>query len=242
MESLNPQDLLLAYNGDFTGYTSLGSMPQPLEHRGSLRPEGVVLGGTVTSDGYYEDFTASLARFVKDYPRLAAPQARPKTGGTAAEARPLNWGAMIITFSAPDDSDDERGDDERGDDERDDERGDDERGDGERGDDNDERDDDERGDGERGDDERGDDKRGGMTGGAHHRGPLVPLGDFIVDGEYLGGVGDEIGAEMDETDAETDPFERSRFGLRPATPEAKASSAHGSDPMDGSILGFVFDK
>jgi hypothetical protein len=237
MDSLaSPQDLLLAYNEDFTGYTSLGSMSQPLEHRGrALRPEASVLGGTETSDGYYEDFTASLARFVKDYPRLATtPQARPKTGGTAAATlqatslagvkdmsapRPLNWGAMIITFSVPCDSDDEHGDDERGDDER----GDDERGDDERGDDD-----------ERVDDERVDDERVDMTGGAHHRAPLVSLGDFIVDGEYLGGLGDEISAEMDETDVETDPFERFHFGRAPA--------ADGSDPMDRSILGFVSDK
>jgi hypothetical protein len=229
MDSLaSPQDLLLAYNEGFTGYTSLGSMSQPLEHRGrALRPEDSVLGGTATSDGYYEDFTASLARFVKDYPRLAAPQSRPKTGGTAAappqatpqatsmtEARdvsairPLNWGAMIMTFSVPYDSDDERGDDERADDER--------------------------GDDERADDERADDERGDMKGGAHHRAPLVSLGDFIVDGEYLGGLGDGISAEMDETDAEADPFERFHFGLQPA--------ADGSDPMDRSILSFVFDK
>jgi hypothetical protein len=62
----------------------------------------------------------------------------------------------------------------------------------------------------------------------------VSLGDFIVDGEYLGGLGDEISAEMDETDVETDPFERFHFGRAPA--------ADGSDPMDRSILGFVSDK
>lgn len=234
MDSLaSPQDLLLAYNEGFTGYTSLGSMSQPLQHRGrALRPEDSVLGGTATSDGYYEDFTASLARFVKDYPRLADPQARPKTGGTAAATpqatsqttsmaevkdlsapRPLNWGAMIITFSVPCDSDDERADDERSDDERAD---------------------DERADDERADDARADDARADMKGGAHHQAPLVSLGDFIIDGEYLGGLGDEISAEMDETDAEADPFERFQFGQAPA--------ADGSDPTDRSILGFVSDK
>jgi hypothetical protein len=73
-----------------------------------------------------------------------------------------------------------------------------------------------------------------MKGGAHHRAPLVTLGDFIIDGEYLGGLGDEISAEMDETDAEADPFERFHFGQAPA--------ADGSDPMDRSILGFVSNK
>jgi hypothetical protein len=62
----------------------------------------------------------------------------------------------------------------------------------------------------------------------------VTLGDFIIDGEYLGGLGDEISAEMDETDAEADPFERFHFGQAPA--------ADGSDPTDRSILGFVSDK
>ena len=75
-----------------------------------------------------------------------------------------------------------------------------------------------------------------MTGGAHHQAPLVTLGDFIVGGEYLGGLGDEISAEMDETDVEADPFERFHFG------QAPAADGSGSDPMDMSILGFVSDK
>jgi hypothetical protein len=59
-----PEDVLLAYKEDFTGYSSLSDMAFPLESSGALG------GGATTADpdGYYEDFTAHLDRYVRGLP------------------------------------------------------------------------------------------------------------------------------------------------------------------------------
>jgi hypothetical protein len=51
-----PQDLLLAYDSDFVGFT--GDKTELTE----------VVGGTI--DGYYEDFAANLNQFAKHYPLM----------------------------------------------------------------------------------------------------------------------------------------------------------------------------
>lgn len=99
------QDLLLAYNQNFIEYGE--SMPQSVELE--TLPVGV-LGGTASSDGYFEDFTARLGAFVKNYPLLAS-----SYGGS----EPHNWQARVITFGSrgygacsDESSDDELSDDE----------------------------------------------------------------------------------------------------------------------------------
>lgn len=113
-----PQDVLLAYNADFTGFTSLNEMAQPLEPESALArgTEVGVLGGTPDPDGYYEDFSARLDRFTRLYPRLGV------TGGARREG--LNWNAIVITLDPPgsDEADegdegDEGGEDDGGDEE-----------------------------------------------------------------------------------------------------------------------------
>jgi hypothetical protein len=92
-----PQDLLLAYDDDFTGLTSTADMPQPLEPAAALAvpPQAaapLLLGGGDAGtgpDGYYEDFTAGLQRFVDQYPRL---------GGRHG---PLDWDALVVPFDGP---------------------------------------------------------------------------------------------------------------------------------------------
>jgi hypothetical protein len=81
-----PHDLLLAYEDDFTGYTSLAGMPHPLELSTLGGP--TYLGGTPDPDGYYEDYTERLARFVEAYPEVKAPV--PGGGGG------LDWGSLVV--------------------------------------------------------------------------------------------------------------------------------------------------
>jgi hypothetical protein len=119
------QDLLLAYNDDFTGFTSSSTMAQPLEPAGSLATAGPpswatgVLGGAADPDGYYEDFTARLDQFVRRYPRLGG-GGRPGGRGQRGD---LDWSALVITLDAPDESSD-GSDDEAGEDTEDREEGD----------------------------------------------------------------------------------------------------------------------
>lgn len=214
-----PQDLLLAYDPGFTGYTSLGSMSQPLEPEASGLDDSSTLGGSATPDGYYEDFTASLGRFVRDHPLLAGPRGGPKTGGARAASGPLNWGTMVISFGAPDDDDD---DDDYG---------------GERADDNE--------DDEEEDDDNdavggthptplmslGDfivdaDVIGGVSVAALPRADNI-LAEYDDSDEYVGG-------EMDETDAEAGSYER--FRAESCVDDGGPASA------PESILGFVADK
>jgi hypothetical protein len=82
-----PQDLLLAYDPDFTGFTGAGA-------GAGATPAAPVVGG----DGYYEDFTAGLKRFVDEHPMLAR-------GGPLPHG-PVDWKAMVISFGIPGDSDD----------------------------------------------------------------------------------------------------------------------------------------
>ncbi len=88
-----PEDVLLAYNGEFTGFTSVSEMAQPLE---PFRTG--VLGGTADPDGYYEDFSARLDRFVRDHPRLGGGGPLPGPGG-------IDWGAVVVAFDPLSDSD-----------------------------------------------------------------------------------------------------------------------------------------
>jgi len=75
MESVaTPQDVLLAYNADFTGFDS---QAQPLEATSAVSP---TIGGTADPDGHYEDYTELLAQFVRDYPHI---------GGS-------EWGAVVV--------------------------------------------------------------------------------------------------------------------------------------------------
>ena len=106
MDGSTLQALLTAYDPDFTGLTSLSTMAQPLEPSADLGPEprGSVLGGTLDPDGYYDDFTAHLDRFVSSYPRLVAP-ARGRPGAVGGGT---GWGALVISVGRP------RGDPEDG--------------------------------------------------------------------------------------------------------------------------------
>ena len=109
-----PQDILLAYNPDFTGLTSLNQMATTLEPSGDLAvapgaPETGgstgVLGGTADADGYYEDFTARLDRFVRAYPRLGG------TGPAFGAPGRLDWNAIVVAF---DESEGSSGDESAG--------------------------------------------------------------------------------------------------------------------------------
>ena len=204
------QDILLAYDPDFTGFTD-GATPAASD----------IVGG----DGYYEDFTAGLKRFVEDYPMLA--RGPPDTGGEEPRG-PVDWKALVISFGDPgdggalDDSDDSGGayDDDDDNDALSDDSGDDS-GDG-----------------------------GGRYGGAPGDRPQIArLGDFIVDAnsgarsassarrgaephEEFCGLG-----EMDETSAEASPYER--FGAA-ASPYERFGAA--GDQPRGSIIDFVADR
>ena len=105
------QDILLAYDPDFTGFTSLSTMARPLEpvsalataptstrfHGGTayagasalaVAPSSTgFLGGTADPDGYYDDFTTRLDRFVRAHPRLG--------GGPSS---PLDWRAVVVAL------------------------------------------------------------------------------------------------------------------------------------------------
>lgn len=70
-DTARPQDILLAYDADFGGFSSLeGNLDS-----GPGTP--VRGGGNSTADGYYEDFSARLDRFVRENPRLGAKGAAP---------------------------------------------------------------------------------------------------------------------------------------------------------------------
>jgi hypothetical protein len=89
-EVARPQDLLMAYDSDFVGYTSFGRMAQPVEAIYGA-PGGVWGGGENdydTPDGYYEDFTARLGRFVRENPHLglAQPAAAPERAQFGTES------------------------------------------------------------------------------------------------------------------------------------------------------------
>lgn len=200
----NPQDLLLAYDPDFVGFTSLASMALPLEREGDVAAPSSTgtLGGTADPDGYYDDFTARLDRFVRAHPRLGA------TGGGGGA---LDWKALVITLDGEGDSDhcgrcDGEGEGDGG-------------GDG--GDDGDYlyyggcgyySD---YGGGEASDGgEVCDGEEGGAGGGDEP--PLMSLGDYIVGVD--GGVGsrDPATGEMDESGAEGLSYsERELDGLAP---------------------------
>ena len=93
----NPADILLAYNEDFAGYTTINGLAQYFERKeNSSPPMTGVLGGTEDPDGYYSDFTSQLGQFVRAYPRIG--------GGNASSRRMLDWGAIIITIDDPSDS------------------------------------------------------------------------------------------------------------------------------------------
>ena len=86
-----PEDLLLAYDDEFTGFTA--------QETPALTSTGT-LGGSADPDGYYEDFTARLGGFVRAYPRI-------RTGGNAhAHAHShahspgggINWGAVVVAL------------------------------------------------------------------------------------------------------------------------------------------------
>ena len=180
---MNPQDLLLAYNPEFIEYTSLNSMPQPVE------PETIplaALGGTASSDGYFEDFTDTLGGFVNNYPLLAS-----SYGGSELH----NWRARVITFGSRGyggrsngSSDDERSDDERSDNKRSDNKRSEHSEHSERSEHS----------------EHSEHK--GSAGEGHHL-PLTEFGNFIVN--VVGG--DTLRPEdgtMDETDAEAGSYEQ----------------------------------
>jgi len=230
------QDLLLAYDADFTGYTSVNEMARPLEPASDLAsgprlaaaPASTgFLGGTPDPDGYYDDFTARLDRFVRAYPRL----------GGGGGARALDWGALVVALDAfPDSDGDDDGDDGDGDD-----------GDDSGGDDGDNGGDD--GGGDSGDDS-GDDNGDDDSGGGNRFGgepSVISLGDYItdvdggrggapprddnvaiIDGDEAGYGSDGYGevparGEMDESELEDYPYESFQAGT-------------------DSILGFVADK
>jgi hypothetical protein len=68
-----PSDLMLAYDEDFTGFTSLDRMARPVESTASMVAGATLtVGGSNSSDGYYEDFTSRLDRFVRENPRLGS--------------------------------------------------------------------------------------------------------------------------------------------------------------------------
>jgi hypothetical protein len=78
-----PEDLLLAYDDEFTGFTA--------QETPALTSTGT-LGGSADPDGYYEDFTARLGGFVRAYPRI-------RTGGNAhAPGGGINWGAVVVAL------------------------------------------------------------------------------------------------------------------------------------------------
>jgi hypothetical protein len=87
------RDILLAYDPGFVGFTSVAEMGAPLEPRGDLAsaPAVEAIGGTADPDGYYEDFSARLERFVQAYPRLG--------GG------PRRLGGFVVEYDPPPDSD-----------------------------------------------------------------------------------------------------------------------------------------
>jgi hypothetical protein len=80
-----PSDLLLAYNPDFTTFSS-NSMPMPLEIADQVATPGATTGGANDdADGYYTDFNTRLEEFVRSYPRLG--------GG---DAPGIDWSAVVI--------------------------------------------------------------------------------------------------------------------------------------------------
>ena len=205
-----PQDLLLAYDADFTGYTSLSRMAQPLEDRAAIprsRQTGT-LGGTADPDGYYEDFTARLGRFVREYPMLGAFEAPPGNAKVAPPPVAVSFGG--IGDSDSDDFDDAGADDDGADDDGFDDDGADDDG----------------ADGADGADDVGADggADGGADAGAGRRQSSMPnLRDFVVNvrpphangpppweasrwapEDLLGGDSD---GEMNETDAEMCTYE-----------------------------------
>jgi len=82
-----PYDILLAYDPDFTGFTSMDHMAQPVEPVETTAAPTIIGGGDSDSlpDDYYEDFTTCLDRFVKNNPRLGT--RAPASGGAASEFR-----------------------------------------------------------------------------------------------------------------------------------------------------------
>jgi hypothetical protein len=88
--------LLLATEGEFTGFTSTVDMPRGVlaEVREPASSGGSALGGTAEPDDYYVDFTTRLSQ-------LSLPRAGGVSGGGGA-----GWGALVISADYSSDSSD----------------------------------------------------------------------------------------------------------------------------------------
>jgi hypothetical protein len=242
MEShASPQDLLLAYNPGFTGFTSLSNMPQPIEV--SDPDDDLLFGERVTPDGYYEDFTASLNRFVKNYPQIAFPQGGLKNGGAS---KALDWGVVVTVFDTADESED--GSDSASEVGHEDaEAGEGAEGEAGEGADEEADEDSEAGADEDSEADAGEDAKmdGDATGGAHHH-LVASFGDFIIDSDFVGGA-------MDETDAEIPSYASvaqlkcakpysPKFTSSPATGFMKRARISEASQSGHNINNFVVNK